>query len=57
MRFWDKGKPGYEKAPDPKALKLIAGADHDDIPQAMGLANYLEAIGAWIELGVSARTN
>ena len=49
VRYSDNGKIVYENAPEPKLLKLVPGANHDDIPQVIGVDVYLEEIINWIQ--------
>ncbi len=48
VRYRDNGKVIYENAPEPKQLRLVLGANHTDVPQTMGIDNYLRSIGDWI---------
>jgi fermentation-respiration switch protein FrsA (DUF1100 family) len=48
VRYRDNGRIVYENAPQPKSLLLIPDANHDDIPEKMGVDAYLDAIGDWI---------
>lgn len=48
VRYRDNGKVVYENAPQPKSLRLVPEAGHDDIPQTMGLDNYRAEIRSWI---------
>lgn len=40
VRFRDNGQVVYRNAPEPKALRLVPGAKHNNIPQTMGLDAY-----------------
>jgi len=58
VRYRDNGKVVYNNAPLPKSLKLIKKAGHSDVPETMGIDNYLAAIQEWIEfsmLGVKSQ--
>lgn len=48
VRFRDNGKIVYQNAPQPKSLKLIPGAGHNNIPEKMGTKSYLATISDWI---------
>ncbi len=52
VRYRDNGKLVFEAAPGPKALRVVTGAVHDDVPQKMGLAAYRSEILAWIDRSV-----
>lgn len=52
VRFRDNGKVVYDNAPQPKSLKLVPGAKHDDVPQKMGISNYLNLISDWINFSM-----
>ena len=52
VRWQDNGKIVYENALEPKMLYLIGSAEHNNIPQTMGIDNYLLAVEAWILLSI-----
>lgn len=52
VRFKDNGKVIYDNAPQPKSLKIVAGANHDDIQEKMGIDNYLKLVEDWINFSV-----
>ncbi len=52
VRYRDNGRIVFENAPEPKALALIEGANHDDIPDIMGIDNYLSRIEDWIDSSI-----
>ncbi|MBI4501361.1 MAG: alpha/beta hydrolase [Gemmatimonadetes bacterium] len=53
VRYRDNGRVVFENAPDPKQLKLVPGAVHDDVPQKMGLDVYRAAILQWIDQSIA----
>ena len=53
VRYRDNGRVVFENAPDPKQLKLVTGAVHDDVPQRMGLNVYRAAILQWIDQSIA----
>lgn len=53
VRFRDNGRVVYERAPEPKSLRLVPGARHNNIPQTMGLDAYRAAIREWIDFSRS----
>lgn len=50
VRFRDNGRVVYEQAPQPKSLQLVPGADHNDIPQTLGLEVYRTILMNWISV-------
>ena len=48
VRYRDNGKVVYRNAPQPKSLRLIAGAAHNNIPETMGTEQYLATLAGWI---------
>ena len=52
VRFRDNGKVIFENAPQPKSLTLVPGAKHHDIPEKMGIDNYLKVVSDWINFSV-----
>ena len=55
VRFRDNGKVIYDNAPQPKSLKLVPGAKHNDIPEKMGNDKYKKLIKDWIHFSVKYR--
>jgi fermentation-respiration switch protein FrsA (DUF1100 family) len=49
VRFRDNGKVVYENAPQPKSLKVVAGAEHNNIPETMGIIAYKKLIKDWLK--------
>ncbi|MDP8239494.1 MAG: alpha/beta hydrolase [Candidatus Hatepunaea meridiana] len=49
VRYRDNGRIVFENAPEPKSLVIIQGANHDDIPQTLGVDHYLDIIKDWID--------
>lgn len=49
IRYRDNGKVVYDNAPEPKSVKVVPGADHTDIPETMGVDNYLIVVEDWIK--------
>ena len=52
VRYRDNGKVVYNNAPLPKSFKLIENAGHSDVPETMGIDNYLAAIQEWIDFSM-----
>ena len=52
-RYRDNGKVVYENAPQPKSLNVISGANHNDIPQTMGIDDYRELLQNWINSSIN----
>lgn len=52
VRFRDNGKVIYDNAPQPKFLELVPNAKHTDIPDKMGINNYLKLISDWINFSI-----
>ena len=52
VRFRDNGQVVFDNAPQPKSLHLISGANHTDIPEKMGIDNYLSVISNWIDFSM-----
>lgn len=48
IRFRDNGMVVYDNAPQPKALKIVTGAKHTDIPGKMGIDKYKKLVEDWI---------
>jgi fermentation-respiration switch protein FrsA (DUF1100 family) len=48
IRYRDNGRLVFGAANEPKKLVLVPGAVHDNVPQTMGVAAYLDEIRAWI---------
>ena len=48
VRYRDNGKVVFNNAPEPKSLVLVPKAGHTDIPETMGIENYLDTIRDWI---------
>lgn len=48
IRYRDNGKLIFDAAAEPKKVMLVPGADHDEIPETMGLEAYLAAMAGWI---------
>ena len=48
VRYRDNGRVVYENASAPKREVLVAGANHNDIPQTMGLSAYRTLMMNWI---------
>lgn len=55
VRFRDNGRVIFERAPEPKALRLVPRASHEDVPQTMGLEAYRILLKDWIDVGVTRR--
>ncbi len=53
VRYRDNGRLVFENAPEPKELVLVPIAQHDDVPETMGIDRYLELIDGWINFSVS----
>jgi fermentation-respiration switch protein FrsA (DUF1100 family) len=49
VRYRDNGKVVFDNANEPKKLLPIPGATHTDVPQTMGVDNYLQELKAWID--------
>ena len=49
VRYRDNGKVVFENAPNPKSFVLIPGAGHSDIPEIMGVNNYLAEMQKWMD--------
>lgn len=52
VRYRDNGKVVYENAPHPKAFLLIPKSEHTNIPEILGVDNYLVSIKDWIEKSI-----
>lgn len=50
VRFRDNGKVVFDNAPDPKTLIVVKGAVHTNVPEVMGLNEYLSAIRIFLGL-------
>ena len=55
VRFRDNGKVVFQNAPEPKSLRLVPGAKHNNIPQTMGLDSYRAVLADWIRFSVERR--
>jgi fermentation-respiration switch protein FrsA (DUF1100 family) len=49
VRYRDNGRVVLENAPAPKDSTILDKANHTDIPQVMGIEEYLTAIKGWID--------
>ncbi|MGE5350495.1 MAG: alpha/beta hydrolase [Acidobacteriota bacterium] len=50
VRFRDNGKVVFDNAPEPKTLIVVPGAVHTNIPEKMGISEYLGTIKVFLEL-------
>jgi alpha-beta hydrolase superfamily lysophospholipase len=48
VRYRDNGKIVFENANEPKKLIPVEGADHTNVPQTMGVEQYLTELKSWI---------
>ncbi|MBN1893444.1 alpha/beta hydrolase, partial [bacterium] len=55
VRFRDNGKVVFQNAPEPKSLRLVSGAGHNNIPQTLGLETYRALLADWIHVSVAYR--
>lgn len=53
VRYRDNGKVVFQHAPEPKAVHLVPGASHNDIPQTIGLDAYRTLLEDWIGFSIS----
>lgn len=52
VRSVDNGIVVYNNAPEPKEYLGIPSANHEDIPETMGIPNYQSLIDYWITIGL-----
>lgn len=50
VRYRDNGRIVFENAPEPKSLILVQGAVHTNIPEVMGLDNYLQRLRYFLNI-------
>ncbi|HEX2869321.1 MAG TPA: alpha/beta hydrolase [Ignavibacteriales bacterium] len=50
VRFRDNGKIVFDNAPEPKRLILVQGAVHTNIPEKMGIDEYLHSLKIFLDL-------
>jgi fermentation-respiration switch protein FrsA (DUF1100 family) len=56
VRFKDNGRVVYDNAPEPKSLKLINEAGHNNIPEKMGIETYKKTLINWINFSRNYRS-
>jgi fermentation-respiration switch protein FrsA (DUF1100 family) len=49
VRYRDNGAIVFENANQPKKLITVKGANHTDVPQTMGVDQYLTELQTWID--------
>lgn len=50
VRYRDNGKVVFDNAPEPKTLIVVNGAVHTNVPETMGIGEYLNALRGFLGL-------
>jgi fermentation-respiration switch protein FrsA (DUF1100 family) len=48
VRYQDNGQPLFEAAPEPKSLQLVVEANHNDIPEVLGVDHYINLMREFV---------